>query len=366
VLKYWWSDELTALKNNAIDSNNLWIAAGKPSSGITAENRKRDKYSYKLAIKKQKKNEISGITESLYESLLTKNSTNFWTTWKSKLGSPNSLPKKVNGKGNERDIAEEFAVYFADVCTGNSPDRCKTLKDEFIKLKRNYDRTEGHIEEAISVELVDTIVNNLKSGKAAGVDQLTAENIKYSHPIIILVLAKIFKLLIMFQYVPDGFGIGVMIPIPKSDVSKDREFTCNYRGISINPIISKNFESCLLHIFSRYLTSSDLQFGFKAKSGCNHALYTVRKTIDFFVDGDATVNVCALDMSKAFDKLNRHALFIKLMNRHCPMTFINILDCWFSKTIACVKWGECMSSFIKMKSGTRQGGFKSCFLCGIY
>ena len=264
TLKYWWSDELTALKNNAIDSNNLWIAAGKPSSGITAENRKRDKYSYKLAIKKQKKNEISGITESLYESLLTKNSTNFWTTWKSKLGSPNSLPKKVNGKGNERDIAEEFAVYFADVCTGNSPDRCKTLKDEFIKLKRNYDRTEGHIEEAISVKLVDTVVNNLKFGKAAGVDQLTAENIKYSHPIIILVLAKIFKLLIMFQYVPDGFGIGVMIPIPKSDVSKDREFTCDYRGISINPIISKICESCLLHIFSRYLTSSDLQFGFKA------------------------------------------------------------------------------------------------------
>ena len=40
------------------------------------------------------------------------------------------------------------------------------------------------------MELVDTIVNNLKSGKAAGVDQLTAENIKYSHPIIILVLGK--------------------------------------------------------------------------------------------------------------------------------------------------------------------------------
>ena len=174
ALKYWWLNELIALKNNAIDSNNLWIAAGKPSSGVTAENRNRDKYSYKLEIKKQNKNEISGITDSLYESLLTKNSTNFWTTWKSKPGSPKSLPKKVNGKGNERDIAEEFAVYFADVCTGNSPDRCKTLKDEFIKLKHNYDRTEGHIEEAISVELVlvDTIVNDLKSGKAAGMTNL--------------------------------------------------------------------------------------------------------------------------------------------------------------------------------------------------
>ena len=28
TLKYWWYDELTALKDNAIDSNNLWIGAG--------------------------------------------------------------------------------------------------------------------------------------------------------------------------------------------------------------------------------------------------------------------------------------------------------------------------------------------------
>jgi len=41
--------------------------------------------------------------------------------------------------------------------------------------------------------------------------------------------------------------------------------------------------------------------------GCNHALFTLRKTIDHFVGNNSTVNLCTLDMSKAFDRLN-HSL----------------------------------------------------------
>jgi len=44
------------------------------------------------------------------------------------------------------------------------------------------------------------------------------------------------------------------------------------------------FEHCLLDLFSNYLTTSDMQFGFKSKVSCNHAIYAVRKTIDFFIE----------------------------------------------------------------------------------
>jgi len=80
-----------------------------------------------------------------------------------------------------------------------------------------------------------------------------------------------------------------------------------------------------------------MQFGFEAKTGCNKALYTVRKTIEYFTSRESTVNLRALDMAKAFDKMNTHALFIKLMNSNCPMTLINILDCWYDKICASVK-----------------------------
>ena len=91
-----------------------------------------------------------------------------------------------------------------------------------------------------------------------------------------------------------------------------------------------------------------------------------RKTVEFFIERESTVNLCALDMSKAFDKMNRHALFIKLINRKCPLVLINILECWYMKNYACVKWGDSFSPFVHLKTGTRQGGITSPYLFAIY
>ena len=122
----------------------------------------------------------------------------------------------------------------------------------------------------------------------------------------------------------------------------------------------------MLDLFSKHLETSNMQFGYKSKSGCRNALYSVRKTVEFFVNRDTTVNLCALDLSKAFDKLNRFALFQKLMDRKCPMVLINILDCWYAKNFACVKWEACYSPFVKLLTGTRQGGITSPYLYAVY
>ncbi len=53
------------------------------------------------------------------------------------------------------------------------------------------------------------------------------------------------------------------------------------------------------------------------------------------------------------------------MNRGCPMVLINILDCWFAKVFACVRWGECISEFVSLSCGTRQGGVASPTLFAI-
>jgi hypothetical protein len=44
-----------------------------------------------------------------------------------------------------------------------------------------------------------------------------------------------------------------------------------------------------------------------------------------FIDGSSTVNLCALDLSKAFDKVNHSALFIKLMKRRIPTQLLDLL-----------------------------------------
>ena len=46
------------------------------------------------------------------------------------------------------------------------------------------------------------------------------------------------------------------------------------------------------------------------------------KIVDHFVNCGIVVNICALDLSKAFDKVNYHAFFIKLMKRFIPVKLL--------------------------------------------
>ena len=103
----------------------------------------------------------------------------------------------------------------------------------------------------------------------------------------------------------------------------------DFRGISISPIISNVFEHCITDRFGDYFVTSDHQFGFKKQLSCSHAIYTLRCVIDTYVNSGSTVNICALYLSKAFDKMNHYGLFIKLMHKRIPSNLLSILNIGF-------------------------------------
>ena len=74
------------------------------------------------------------------------------------------------------------------------------------------------------------------------------------------------------------------------------------------------------------------------------------------------VNLCLLDLSKAFDKMNHYALYIKLMNRSVPLCVLSVLENWHSLCLSCVKWGSTMSYFYELKTGVKQGVLFRCYL----
>jgi len=75
------------------------------------------------------------------------------------------------------------------------------------------------------------------------------------------------------------------------------------------------------------------------------------------------VNVCLLDLWKAFDKMNHYsAMYIKLMNRLIPVQVLMVLENWFSLCLSCVKLGSVKSYFYELETGVRQGGVLSPFL----
>ena len=122
----------------------------------------------------------------------------------------------------------------------------------------------------------------------------------------------------------------------------------------------------MLQILSSNLITSDAQFGFKKGSSCTKAIYTLRSTAEYFIENNSTVNLCSIDVSKAFDKTNNCVLLLKLLEKNVPQNFILMLYFWFDKIFIMVKWKSTCSYRVKLSAGIRQGGILSPYLFSVF
>ena len=73
-----------------------------------------------------------------------------------------------------------------------------------------------------------------------------------------------------------------VINIVLKDKHGDITSTDMYRPITVTPVMSKLFELVLLQLYGDFLTSDNLQLGFKKETGCSHALFTLTESVKTF------------------------------------------------------------------------------------
>ena len=153
--------------------------------------------------------------EDLCENLLEKDKDTFWKQWKAKLGKPKPV-SVINGQIEPGAIANKFASRFQTACSHNSQERHEQLKNEFpLAMSASSDNGFRPIINVFDVMYMYHI-NKLKSGKAPGLDSITAEHLWFAHPIVAVLLAILFNACIKLCYVPMGFAEGVVIPLLKT------------------------------------------------------------------------------------------------------------------------------------------------------
>ena len=140
----------------------------------------------------------------------------------------------------------------------------------------------------MTVELIDHCLSNMRKGKACGPDNLCAEHLLYAHPSLVMHLKRLYVLILKHGFVPNSFGCGVSIPLVK-DKTGNLNDVDNYRGITLSPIISKLFGMTVLEICNDVLMTDSLQFGFKTGTSCANAIFTLKTTVQHFIDNGSSV-----------------------------------------------------------------------------
>jgi len=170
----------------------------------------------------------------------------------------------------------------------------------------------------------------------------------------------------MSRVCPRNFWTQHHYPNSKSGSIIKSTSSSDYKGILINPIISKIYEICLQKKFDKYVKSSNNQYGFKKGVGCSHAIYSLHKTIQYYIDRGSNIHLCSIDLVKAFDKVDPYLLFNKLLKKNCPLKFVKILEDWFSKRCTFVKWKNQLSNAVQLHAVVRQGSILSPALFAFY
>ena len=98
--------------------------------------------------------------------------------------------------------------------------------------------------------------------------------------------------------------------------------------------------------------------------GCGDAIFSLNSIIDYYTDNN-TINLCSLDLLKAFDRVDHSILVNKMKDRNIPAYIISALKNWYNKVFISVKWGDAFSPWVRLTSGVRQGGILSPFLFSI-
>ena len=294
------------------------------------------------------------------DNIFTRDKHAFWNAIKKLTKKPTAininiaeLQKQVEKMANEK------------LLTNNAKENeAKERVAQFIQdhaTKRRHQRSQLKIDWAT----VGNIIRKLPSGKAAGFAGIPPEAFKQGLSIqLTAIVTLILEKMINYNVMPHLFNLGQVKLIPK-DNSNTATDTNNIRPLTISDTIANIYEKVIMHELESKWPNIDKQFGFKPRSSCEHAIFTLRETALHGIKNHKPTYACAIDASKAFDKLNRAILWDKMIGRLDDDILANLIK-YYDNSLAIITNQNTTSAIFATKLGVKQGGPLSPRLFAIY
>ena len=281
--------------------------------------------------------------------------------WASRFRNPSDLWNKVHiitGKNSAKDPVVDFVKSFDSVFTAAS-----ALNNHFGSVFSEdlpvdpllFDSNTVTWEHFITVDSVINCFVKYPVNKAAGPDCIPASLYVAIVDVIAKPLCHIFNESIRTQTFPNRWKNVNVVPIAKCK----KPTISDFRPVSLLSFPAKVFEKLVYNSF-RHLFVSNFglhQFGFREKSSTCCALISLHNHICELaeLDGVRGVQVFALDLTKAFDKLRYRTIIEHLFGCYFPRDFILWLLSYLSNRSQCVRISSVLSQRIQITSGVPQG-----------
>lgn len=202
-------------------------------------------------------------------------------------------------------------------------------------------------------EIIDAI-KAMKNGKAAGVDNITAEVLKadarlsaeYLHPLILQIWEQ--------EEFPADWLHGLIIKLPKKGDLTDCN---NWRGITILCVSLKILMWIILQRMLKHIDPKlrPEQAGFRAGRSCIDQINSLRMIIEQSVEMRSPLYLLFVDYEKAFDSVDRDCIWAELYNLGVPGKIISLIRTSYEAFKCSVLHDGLISDSFPSLTGVRQG-----------
>ena len=214
---------------------------------------------------------------------------------------------------------------------------------------------DSHLGAPLSEEEISLAISQLKSGKTPGIDDITAEFLKLGGGTTVQWLLSPFTSIWNHGTVPSDWRKQLIIPLHKKGSRTECD---NYRGIALLSIPSKVFTRVILNRLKPKAEASlrESQCGFRRGRGFVDQLFTLRIFMEKARELQQPIYVCFIDLRKAYDSVNREALWNVLQHSYqLPDKLVSIIRTIHENSITAVRAYGRTSEEFSVTSGVRQG-----------
>ena len=200
-------------------------------------------------------------------------------------------------------------------------------------------------------------IKQITSGKAPGSDGIPPDIFKHGGTAIAEELLKLFTQIWKEGGVPQDFKDADIVHLYKN--KGDIKCCDNHRGISLLCIAGKLFARLLLNRLFKHADDigvvPESQCGFRPGRGTNDMNFALRQIQEKCRLYGEDLYLLFIDLTKAFDTVNRQGLWEILNKIGCPPLFVDLIRSFHDGMQVTVREGSDRSQPFGVTSGTKQG-----------